>query len=382
MSAQKEKDKILCGSDLVKERWQIMRSIGQGGFGEIYSAADIETGDAVAIKMERPDAKSALKLEVSVLRRLQVLPQCARFLASGRWEGYNFLVMELLGDNLSELRRQMPDGRFSLATTLRLGMQMVRCIEGIHGLGYLHRDIKPSNFAMGLGPKARQLYVIDFGLARKYVLPNGEVRPPRDQAGFRGTARYASINSHRLAELGRRDDLWSLFYLLVEFMVGSLPWRKIKEKEEIGVMKEKYANDKLVQGLPEEFAQILEHVVGLEYKDAPNYDYIYSRMYSLYKREGYTEDTPYDWEVRDDGKGDSSASPRSRRTSSFADQATGHTPLTNLGSSFGSLKEGGESLGSPAGSRRSVKQGKDLRHIVAARRSSSPGPNQKGDREP
>lgn len=84
---------------------------------------------------------------------------------------------------------------------------------------------------------------------------------PRPVAGFRGTVRYASINAHKnkvsadakrcdstlppllpshalrlpvcppvLQEMGRHDDLWSLFYMLVEFVVGQLPWRKIKDK--------------------------------------------------------------------------------------------------------------------------------------------------------
>jgi tau tubulin kinase len=120
------------------------------------------------------------------------------------------MVMELLGDNISEYRRKQPDGRFSLGTTLKLGLQMLRAIEAVHELGYLHRDIKPvhilnnniylslkSNFAMGLPPlKKRTVFIIDFGLARKFLLPTGEVRPARDSTGFRGTARYASINSH------------------------------------------------------------------------------------------------------------------------------------------------------------------------------------------
>lgn len=33
-----------------------------------------------------------------------------------------------------------------------------------------------------------------------------------------------------MKEMGRHDDLWSLFYMLVEFVVGQLPWRKIKDK--------------------------------------------------------------------------------------------------------------------------------------------------------
>jgi len=51
--------------------------------------------------------------------------------------------MQLQGKNLAELRRAQPRGAFSLATTLRLGLQILRAIESIHSVGFLHRDIKP-----------------------------------------------------------------------------------------------------------------------------------------------------------------------------------------------------------------------------------------------
>jgi tau tubulin kinase len=75
--------------------------------------------------------------------------------------------------------------------------------------------------------------MLDFGLARQFTTGTGEVRPPRAAAGFRGTVRYASINAHKNKEMGRHDDLWSLFYMLVEFVNGQLPWRKIKDKEQV-----------------------------------------------------------------------------------------------------------------------------------------------------
>lgn len=81
--------------------------------------------------------------------------------------------------------------------------------------------------------------MLDFGLARQYTTGTGEVRCPRAAAGFRGTVRYASINAHRNREMGRHDDLWSLFYMLVEFVNGQLPWRKIKDKEQVNSTKPK-----------------------------------------------------------------------------------------------------------------------------------------------
>ena len=53
--------------------------------------------------------------------------------------------------------------------------------------------------------------------------------------------------------MGRHDDLWSLFYMIVEFLTGQLPWRKIKDKEQVGLMKEKYEHSQFLKYLPSEF---------------------------------------------------------------------------------------------------------------------------------
>ena len=106
--------------------------------------------------------------------------------------------------NLAELRRAQIRGSFSLSITLRLGYQILKGIEAIHEVGFLHRDVKPSNFAVGRTPSTmRHIYMLDFGLARQYTNAQGEVRPPRGAAGFRGTVRYASMNAHKNKEMGK-----------------------------------------------------------------------------------------------------------------------------------------------------------------------------------
>eukprot|EP01096_Ripella_sp_DP13-Kostka_P018283 TRINITY_DN9848_c0_g1_i1.p1 TRINITY_DN9848_c0_g1~~TRINITY_DN9848_c0_g1_i1.p1 ORF type:complete len:827 (+),score=356.27 TRINITY_DN9848_c0_g1_i1:189-2669(+) len=286
--------------NLIKGRWKILRKIGQGAFGEIYSGRNVVTSELVAIKVERVDSKKqVLKLEVAVLKKLQSAgcPYVVTFITCGRHNDYNYMVMELLGENISELRRHQPNGRFSMTTTLKLGIQMLRAIEAVHDLGYLHRDIKPSNYAMGLTPaKRHSCYLIDFGLARRYLLPNGEVRPARDQTGFRGTARYASINSHQSKDLSRRDDLWSLLYVLIEFAKGQLPWRRIKDKDQVGEMKITYDNPELVSELPQEFLLFMQHLQTIRYGDRPNYSFLNSLMTDLYHRVGGDDATPFDWE--------------------------------------------------------------------------------------
>jgi len=71
--------------------------------------------------------------------------------------------------------------------------------------------------------------------------------------------------------MGRHDDLWSLFYMLVEFVNGQLPWRKIKDKEQVGLMKEKYDHRLLLKHLPSDLRQFLEHIQTLEYAEKPDY---------------------------------------------------------------------------------------------------------------
>ncbi|KAF9812508.1 hypothetical protein SFRURICE_018996, partial [Spodoptera frugiperda] len=289
---------LLQPGHVVKERWKVVKKIGGGGFGEIYEGLDLVTQEQVALKVESArQPKQVLKMEVAVLKKLQGKEHVCRFIGCGRNARFNYVVMQLQGRNLAELRRAQPRGAFSLSTTLRLGLQILKAIDSIHSVGFLHRDIKPSNFSIGRHPSnCRKVYMLDFGLARQYTTSNGQVRPPRAAAGFRGTVRYASINAHKNKEMGRHDDLWSLFYMLVEFVNGQLPWRKIKDKEQVGLMKEKYDHRLLLKHLPSELRQFLEHVQQLEYADSPDYAMLTSLLERCCKRRGIRDTDPYDWE--------------------------------------------------------------------------------------
>ncbi|XP_073494955.1 tau-tubulin kinase 2 isoform X2 [Phyllobates terribilis] len=298
MSGGGEQPDILNVGVLVKERWKVLRKIGGGGFGEIYDALDLLTRENVALKVESAQQpKQVLKMEVAVLKKLQGKDHVCRFIGCGRNDRFNYVVMQLQGRNLADLRRSQSRGTFSISTMLRLGRQILEAIESIHSVGFLHRDIKPSNFAMGRFPSTcRKCYMLDFGLARQFTNSCGDVRPPRAVAGFRGTVRYASVNAHRNREMGRHDDLWSLFYMLVEFVVGQLPWRKIKDKEQVGSIKERYEHRLMLKHLPQEFHVFLEHISGLDYFTKPDYTLLISVFDNSMKTYGVVESDPFDWE--------------------------------------------------------------------------------------
>ncbi|XP_071834412.1 uncharacterized protein [Apostichopus japonicus] len=291
-------DDLLYPGAIVKDRWKVTRKIGGGGFGEIYDATDQVMEESVAVKLESASQpKQVLKMEVAVLKKLQGRDHVCKFIGCGRNDQFNYVVMSLQAKNLAELRRAQPRGTFTVSTMLRLGVQILEAIESIHDVGFLHRDVKPSNFAMGrLTNMCRKVYMLDFGLARQYTNSQGQVRTPRPVAGFRGTVRYASVNAHKNKEMGRHDDLFSLVYMLVEFVVGQLPWRKIKDKEQVGLMKEKYDHRLLLKHMPSEFTPFLEHIEELQYADKPDYQYLHSLLQKCMKRKGVRDTDPYDWE--------------------------------------------------------------------------------------
>ncbi len=119
--------------------------------------------------------------------------------------------------------------KFPLSTVLSIGIQIITRLEHLHRKGFVHRDIKANNFALGLGEKSRIVYIIDFGLAKKYKdLRTGVHIPIKGGKSLVGTARYASIASHDGYEQCRRDDLESTGYLLLYCLRGKLPWQGIQ----------------------------------------------------------------------------------------------------------------------------------------------------------
>lgn len=302
---------LLSPGTTIKNRWQIQFKLGSGSFGEIYSAVDITSTDAakksprlVAIKVEKCDRRKAvLKLELTAMKHLQSCDRVVRYIHSGRFQDVNFVVMEKLGENLAQLRKEYgKKARFSLSTTVRLGIQMIECVEGVHKLGFVHRDVKPANFVINLQNSEQTLpvivHIIDFGLARRYILPNGDIRPPRASAGFRGTVRYASINSHEMQELGPHDDVWSIFYSLVEFATGALPWMNMRDKSQVLAVKKRFTNESLVDGLPQEFLQFMKYLQGLRYGDIPDYKYLKGLLHKVCVSSGYGMDDLYDWQQK------------------------------------------------------------------------------------
>ncbi|KAF9617709.1 hypothetical protein IFM89_038209 [Coptis chinensis] len=288
----------------VGNKFRLGRKIGSGSFGEIYLGTNIQTNEEVAIKLENVKTKHPQLLYESKLYRIL---QGGTGIPNVRWFGvegdYNVLVMDLLGPSLEDLFN-FCSRKLSLKTVLMLADQMINRVEFVHTKSFLHRDIKPDNFLMGLGRRANQVYIIDFGLAKKYRDTSTHQHIPyRENKNLTGTARYASMNTHLGIEQSRRDDLESLGYVLMYFLRGSLPWQGLKagtkkqKYEKISEKKVSTSIESLCRGYPTEFASYFHYCRSLRFDDKPDYAYLKRIFRDLFIREGFQFDYVFDWTI-------------------------------------------------------------------------------------
>lgn len=283
---------------------RVLGKLSQGAFGEIYECIDEATNTRLALKVERGAATAQLKHEFLVYRRLASAsaPQVYDY-GKIRLHGdlLHCMTMDLLGRSLEHLFNDCAR-TFSPKTVFMVGKACLARIEALHHKHLIHRDIKPDNFMTD--PARRRIFLIDYGLAKEFRNPRTLVhRPFRADKNLTGTARYASVNTHRGIEQSRRDDLESLGFMLVYFLRGRLPWQGIRAgtKQEkyaaIRARKEETSIYELCEGLPHEIYLYMVHVRGLGYEECPDYAHLEAVLDGGLRARGAEDDGVYDWLV-------------------------------------------------------------------------------------
>ncbi|KAK6753233.1 hypothetical protein RB195_012682 [Necator americanus] len=289
--------------DKIKDQFMVKKKIGEGACGQVYLVNLLDkNGKAkgkAAMKVE-PLMKSKddeiLKMEIFVLKKIQNSRHVCRCYASGKTDSFTFVVMSLLGKELSDIRRRLPNRKMSAPSTLRICIQVIRGLQDLHEAGFVHRDVKPSNLAMGLA-NTQVVYIFDFGLARQILLPDEggklRLREARTKVMFRGTVRYCSLNVHQHKEQGRHDDLYGALYSMIECLTASLPWKGMVRKEAAKV-KENTGDIALCKGCPPSFLEMAKTLRKLVYKDVPPYKQFMEKLkQDLPPKIKMTD--PYEW---------------------------------------------------------------------------------------
>ncbi|GBP97276.1 Casein kinase I isoform alpha [Eumeta japonica] len=166
----------------------------------------------------------------------------------------------------------------------------------------LYRVLHGDNFLMGIGRHCNKLFLIDFGLAKKYRDPQTRLHILyREDKNLTGTARYASINAHLGIEQSRRDDMESLGYVMMYFNRGVLPWQgmkannKTQKYEKISEKKMSTPIEVLCKGFPAEFSMYLNYCRSLRFDEQPDYMYLRQLFRILFRTLNHQYDYIYDW---------------------------------------------------------------------------------------
>jgi len=301
----RESTKSNRGEFVVTGKWRLLRKIGSGSFGDIYLGVNITSGEEVAVKLEPVVARHPqLMYESKVYKLLQDgvgIPRIRWFGGDGVRGQYNALVMDLLGPSLEDLFN-FCGRRFTMKTVLMLADQMICRVEYVHQKHFIHRDIKPDNFLMGIGRHCNKLFVVDFGLAKRFRDHRTKIHIPyRDDKNLTGTARYASINAHAGIEQSRRDDLESMGYVFMYFLRSHLPWQGLKannKKQKYERIYEKKVStpiDVLCKGYPPEFAKYLNYCRSLKFDETPDYKFLRENFRILFRTLNFVFDYVFDW---------------------------------------------------------------------------------------
>ncbi len=218
-------DSDITAPPVVDGRYELRGQLGQGGFGVVYAAVDVELVCEVALKMataewaRAADAESSLLQEAFTLASVQS-PHVVRVLSVGWHRGALYLAMERVrGASLAELIQAHAKAHelVPLAQLLRIVEQVSEGLAAIHAAGVLHLDIKPSNVM--IEHETGRPVIIDFGVA----VP---ARHHRSTSG--GTPGYMAPEQGGLTDdpITVRSDVYGLAATTFELITGAAPFGK------------------------------------------------------------------------------------------------------------------------------------------------------------
>lgn len=249
-------------------QYQIVKSIGKGGMGEVFLAYDTVCGRMIALKQIREDLTKFPLLKMRFLREARITAQLTHpaiipIYSIGCVDNLIYYSMPYVeGETLkmiirraSEKEKRMlrkQDPHSSIPFLIRQFLQVCQAVAYAHSKGVLHRDLKPENIIIG---KYGQVLILDWGLAK--ILGDAEEQPakgdlPEDEpdinAGITRVGKVVGTVSFMAPERAQgkpatvKTDIYSLGVMLYQLLTLQLPFRRKSLKE----FKKRYDKEQLV----------------------------------------------------------------------------------------------------------------------------------------
>ena len=206
-SIDQDEEDLFIGETVFNE-YKLLKKIGEGSFGSIYEAESLTNKKLFAIKLEDMKRNQYTLEEESIILSYLNMPRVPRIKSFGYKGSFIILVMELLGKSLDKIFNELPSKKMTLRCVCNIALQLLSILEIMHNNNVIHRDIKPGNIAIGIKEKSKYIYLLDFGLSKKYIEDKTNKHYKFEQNNkLIGNARYSSINALEGGTQSRRDDL-------------------------------------------------------------------------------------------------------------------------------------------------------------------------------
>ncbi|KAI5745754.1 hypothetical protein M8J76_014007 [Diaphorina citri] len=315
--------------DSAKKSWKVGKSLGSGGFGEVYSATDDVNDNKVdgykyVMKVEystgplfveqnfyvrcaKPEHLEAWKKE----KKLKTLGLPTFYAMKGQQEhngnSYRFIIISKFGSDLQKLLDEHKE--FSLKNTLTIGSSLLDSLEYIHHCGYVHADLKPANVLLGVDSSQAIVNIVDFGLASRYkdTDDNHKAHIVEKKSAHNGTLIYTSLVAHRGAKTTSRIcDIEILAYNLLHLNTGSLPWTAYEQQpEKVLAMKEELLKDPAKfftthykEPVPDVFVEMFKYIASTKFEVGPDYDKLKQMFVKALQKNGLKMDGKLNFEEK------------------------------------------------------------------------------------
>ena len=209
-------------SNILGNRYQLLRKVGDGGMAFVYEAKDKSLNRIVAVKVLRPEFGDDEDFLKKFRREAEAIasvshPNIVSIYDVGEDRNVNYIVMEFIdGKNLKDIIRS--EGILDEYTALEITKQIAKALSLAHRKGIIHRDIKPHNIL--ISNEGRIVKVADFGIAK--AVSNSTMT---NVGNIIGSVHYFSPEQAKGRSVTSNTDLYSLGIVLFEMLTGRLPFR-------------------------------------------------------------------------------------------------------------------------------------------------------------
>lgn len=257
----------------VKEQYDFLRQIGEGGMGKVYEAYDKVLKRKVAIKRVRPELVRSTYVREQFLAEARMVallrhPCIVEIYTVIESESSLYLVFEYVDGQTLETRLDI-DGRVPFSEAKRIFDYVCRGLHYAHSQDIIHCDLKPGNIMIREDGTAK---VMDFGVAKKAMDGNTGART------VAGTPAYMAPEQQK-GFMRKQSDVYSLALCLYEALVGQVPW-SVKGFDI--ATKRIYPPSKLAPGIPPQVDALLADALKEDPKERiQSIDEFWSRLNAI-----------------------------------------------------------------------------------------------------